>query len=146
MSKPRRNRVTPEGHAKHVEIALKNFHGMKVGQAAKASIRTEIEEFKRQLFASADVQAHPGKRVLVYSLAASLAALRVIVQRLSAANLTKDEFRVATETLPTLQGTLLRTLALLGVTATDSEGDSSKSESLADVIREHDEQKAREQT
>ena len=90
------------------------------------------------------MQAHPGKRVLVYSLAASLAALRVIVQRLSAANLTKDEFRVATETLPTLQGTLLRTLALLGVTATDSEGDSSKSESLADVIREHDEQKARE--
>ncbi len=119
MSKPRRNRVTPEGHAKHVEIALKNFHGMKVGQAAKASIRTEIEEFKRQLFASADVQAHPGKRVWP-SLAASLAALRVIVQRLSAANLTKDEFRVATETLPTLQGTLLRTLALLGVTATDS--------------------------
>ena len=46
MSKPRRNRVTPEGHAKHVEIALKNFHGMKVGQAAKASIRTEIVEFE----------------------------------------------------------------------------------------------------
>lgn len=137
MSKSRRNRVTPEGHAKHVEVALKNFHGMKVGQAAKASIRAEVDEFKRELLASVDVAAHPGKRLLVYSCAASLAALRVIVQRLSAANLTRDEFRVVTEALQPLQSESRRTLALLGVTTTDSDERSAADQAALDSLLDY---------
>jgi hypothetical protein len=135
--------MSAAGHAKHVAVSMENFHKMKIGQQAKANIRAEVDEFKRQLLASDEVVAHPGKRVLVYSAAASLAAFRVIVQRLSAANLTKDEFRVATETLPTLQGTSLRVLRALGITGKEAE-DMNVAPTIADIQAEYAEKHRRE--
>lgn len=132
MAKPKKKyNMSAAGHAKHVVVATENFRQMKIGQASKRDIRIEVDEFKRELLASDEVKAHPGKRVLVYSAVASLAAFRVIVQRLSAANLTKDEFRVATETLPTLQGTSLRVLRALGVTAKDANDERSAADQAA---------------
>ena len=139
MKVKKKYNMSAAGHAKHVVVATENFCQMKIGQQAKANIRAEVDEFKRVLLASDEVKAHPGKRVLVYSAVASLAAFRVIVQRLSAANLTKDEFRVATETLPTLQGTSLRTLRALGITAKDADDtDAEAAPTIAEINAEYE--------
>jgi hypothetical protein len=116
---------------------------MQIGREAKRRIREKAVTFEADLLKQVNGEGVASQRVLACSAAASYAAISQVSFRLCAANFKKSDVMLA-EMLPSLQSSLLRTLGAMGVAGNPSDDEPRKTESLQDIIREHDERKARE--
>ena len=132
----RKNHVTPLGHAKHVEIALRNYPAMQTGHDAKRRIREKAIAFETELLSQVNGEATASARALCCSAAASYAAICQISHRLCAGNLKRNDVALA-EILPSLQNSLNRAFALLGVTGTPSDERSAADQAALEELLDY---------
>jgi hypothetical protein len=121
-NRTRRNQVSPEGRERQAEAGRKNLSNLKASRQTRREIREETAALRRDLLAKLGPNAHPGKRSLTLSAAASHAAIALVLQQILGARSHKS-IQMLTGLLPTMQSSLLRTLNALGITTQDSGDD-----------------------